>query len=137
MTAKRFWLNSLTWGVIMSTIGLLAAVVLIATAHKPKLFGYAIYFEVGSGWGGVNLGPIFIVNKKPTDHTLHHEYGHAFQNCVWGVLFPFVIAIPSFLRYQKRKRILENNPNADLEPYDAVWYEAQATEWGYNYSPLR
>ena len=26
-----------------------------------------------------------------------HEAGHGVQNCLWGVLFPFIIGIPSLI----------------------------------------
>lgn len=121
----------------MTWIGLLIAVILspvwIIKKRKPQIFGHSIYFEICKGWGGVNFGAIFFVNKGASEHTKCHEHGHGLQNICWGVLFPVVIAIPSALRYHKRKRIIKKNPNAVLEPYDSVWFEGQATEWGMRY----
>ena len=28
-----------------------------------------------------------------------HEFGHTFQNCLFGPLFPLIVAIPSAIRY--------------------------------------
>lgn len=45
---------------------------------------------------------------------------------IWGPLFPFVIALPSAIRYHyqnwRSKKGLEN------KPYDAIWFEGQATK---------
>ena len=32
-----------------------------------------------------------------------HEFGHTFQNCLLGPLFPFMVAIPSAIRYWLRE----------------------------------
>ena len=107
MKTVLYWLASLTWGGIMTWIGLLIAVILspiwLIKKRKPQVFGHSIYFEIGKGWGGVNFGAIFFVNKGATTSIKCHEYGHSFQNICWGVLFPFVIAIPSAYRYWLRK----------------------------------
>ena len=50
-------------------------------------------------WGGLELGCFFICSEGPTEHLLAHEAGHGLQNCLWGPLFPFVIMIPSAIRY--------------------------------------
>ena len=123
----------------MTWIGLLIAVILspvfIIKKSKPKVFGHSIYFEIGKGGDGVNFGAVFFVNKGASERTKCHEHGHGLQNICWGVLFPFVIAIPSACRYWRRKLIRRKTPNAILEPYDSVWFEGQATEWGMrNYS---
>ena len=91
-----------TWGIIMTLIGACAAAFLSATGHKAQKHAGAIYYEVGKKpWGGANLGKYFFCSPGATKHTKDHEFGHSLQNCIWGPLFPFVIAIPSFIRCQK------------------------------------
>lgn len=129
MNKSLFYTLSFTWGIIMTVIGLCAAFGLVVTGHKAKKYGWCWYFETGNGWGGVNLGIVFITSKGASEHTKKHEHGHAIQNCIWGVLFPFVIAIPSATRYQDRKK--RQAQGEELEPYDSVWYEGDASRRGY------
>jgi len=124
-----YFLLSFTWGLPMTLIGCIAAVAMIITGHKPKRFGWAIYFEIGKGWGGVNLGPVFICNRDSSDNLKAHEFGHSIQNCYFGPLMIFIVAIPSATRYWirewKKSRGVKNLP-----PYDSIWFEGQATELG-------
>lgn len=97
-----FWILSCTWGIIMTLIGAITALVLLITKHQPKRFGPCIYFEVGKGWGGVELGPFFIISKDAGLNTVRHEAGHGIQNIIFGPLMPFLVCIPSALRYWVR-----------------------------------
>lgn len=132
MKKALYWILSLTWGGVMTFIGLITSLVLLCCGYKPKRFGYTFYFEVGSGWGGVSLGAIFIVSKTASAHTRYHEHGHGFQNCLWGVLFPFVIALPSVIRCGYRECLVKykGKKYSDFPPYDSIWFEGQATRWG-------
>ena len=94
-----FWLIQCTWGAIMTTIGAVAALVLLVTGHKPKTMGPVVYFEVGEGWGGLALGGFFLCSRGSSLHTKYHECGHGLQNLIWGPLMPFVVCIPSAARY--------------------------------------
>ena len=116
----------------MTFIGVCAALVMIITGHKPFKNGGAICFRVddNSTWAGVSLGLVTIVTKSATQHTLNHEFGHTFQNCWWGPLFPFVVAIPSGIRCALWSRIKTKRPDAR---YDDIWFEGQATELGNKY----
>lgn len=106
MKAFLYWLASLTWGGIMTWIGIVIAIILspiwIIKKRKPQIFGHNIYFEIGKGWGGVNFGAICFVSVGSSNRTKCHEHGHGLQNICWGVLFPFVIALPSAYRYWMR-----------------------------------
>lgn len=126
MNKTKFYILSFTWGIPMTLIGCIVALILRAMGYKPKRYGYCWHFEVGERWGGVNLGIVFITSKNPSTHTKNHEHGHALQNCYWGFLFPFVIAIPSLVRYW----YFILTPNKKHPPYDSIWFEGQATEWG-------
>ena len=137
MKTFLFWFASLTWGCIMSTFGLFAAVGMLITAHAPKRFGHAIYFEKRrSGGGCVNLGPVFIVSKGVGHNIKAHEYGHGWQNIVYGPGH-VIISLCSFTRYWYREWMRRYRPNVYLRPYDAIWFEGQATEWGLKYSPYK
>lgn len=94
-----FYLLSFTWGILMTAIGLIVALALIVTGHQPKKWGYCYYFEVGKGWGGLELGSFFLVSKNALNYTKSHELGHGMQNCWLGPLMPFVVSIPSAVRY--------------------------------------
>ena len=99
-----FYFLSITWGCIMTVIGTIVALALIIANHKPKKWGYCWYFEVGKGnWGGMELGPFFLCNKNPSERIKNHESGHAHQNCILGPLMPFLVCIPSAIRYWLRK----------------------------------
>lgn len=128
-----YWFVSLTWGFLMTLIGLLVALTLLITGHKPHKFGYTFYFKVGKNWGGLNLGAIFLTDSTPSRHTLCHEHGHGLQNCVLGVLFPFLVGIPSAIRYWHREIKRKRDPACYLPPYDSIWFEGQATSLGYKY----
>lgn len=107
-----FYILSVTWGCIMTTIGAIVALVLLIIGYRPKKWNYCYYFEVGENWGGIELGMFFITDKSSSIRTKNHEHGHGIQNCYLGVLMPFVVCIPSATRYwlrefktQKTKRL--------------------------------
>ena len=125
-----FYFLSLTWGLPLTLAGLFAALFLRLRGYRSKPWGYCRYFEVGKGWGGIELGIFYIVNESPSEHILDHEHGHGLQNCLWGPLFPFAIGIPSFLRYHYRNLLRKRDPKRRLPPYDAIWFEGQASRWG-------
>lgn len=130
-----FWVLSLTWGLPMTLIGLITTIVLICCGYKPKRNMYGWYTEVGEDWGGADLGPFCVVNKYPSRHILNHEFGHAIQNCYLGPLFPFMVAIPSAIRYWYRELIVRFGKKKyyELPPYDSIWFEGLATGIGDKY----
>lgn len=87
----------------MTTIGLIVSLILILAGKRPKKFGYAYYFCIGAFWGGLELGPVFLVSEPESDRTKAHEYGHGWQNIMLGPLMPFVVCIPSAIRYWLRE----------------------------------
>ena len=93
-----YWVLSFTWGLIPTLIGCFAALVLLCKKQKPTKYKNGYYYKIGTGWGGINLGPISIVNKYPSESILQHEYGHSLQNIYFGPLYVFLIAIPSVIR---------------------------------------
>lgn len=71
---------------------------------------------------------MFIIRGARCNNVLPHEYGHSIQNIIFGPLFPFVIGIPSALRYWYR----ELNSEKITTPYDAIWFEGWASKLGKN-----
>lgn len=93
-----YWVWSCTWGCIMTLIGAIIALVLFIGGKQPLRFHYSIYFQFGSGWGGVSFGPFFFLSTTSPDSTKQHEAGHSLQNLIFGPLMPFVVGIPSAVR---------------------------------------
>ena len=133
MNKKLFYLLSFTWGLPMSLIGSIVFLVLMIAGHKPKKFNYVYYIEVGNNWGGLNFGCFFITSKNPSLHTKQHECGHGIQNCIFGVLFPFIVTIPSAIRYWYRKLRYHRKGKNPKTKYDDIWFEGQATRLGEKY----
>lgn len=134
MIRNKFWFYflSFVWNFPMTLVGCVTAIFLLIAGVKPKKWGYCYYFEVGYDWGGVNLGPIFVTSKNATTHTKSHEHGHAFQGCWFGPLMPFVVSIPSAVRYWYREiRDLMGNPVRTS--YYGVWFESQASALGKDF----
>ena len=128
-----FWVVSLTWGLPMTLLGAVIAVVLIITGHRPRRFHYFIYFEVGEHWGGFEVGAFFVVNKGATVSIKRHEAGHGLQNIMLGVFMPFLVSIPSAARYWYREFEYRRGRGDRLPPYDAIWFEGWATRLGEKY----
>lgn len=98
-----YYVLNTTWGIIMTLFGALLMLVMICIGKKPKRHGGAIYVNVGKNWGGLSLGMFFFTDSFDVKGTKDHEFGHSLQNCIWGPLFPFVIGIPSAIRYWLRE----------------------------------
>ena len=126
MKRKLFYILNFTWGLPMTLIGGIACLVFIGLGKLPTVHGGCLCFTKGKNWGGVSLGLVMIVSEQATENTKNHELGHALQNAVYGVFMPFIVSIPSAVRYWHRR----GKDPATLPLYDAVWFEGQATEWG-------
>lgn len=92
-----YWLLSCTWGIIMTVIGLITALVMLCIGKKPHKNGYGMYFVLKNNMGSIALGPVAVVSSE-NDHTLCHEYGHSWQNAFLGPFFIILCAFPSLLR---------------------------------------
>lgn len=133
MNKFLFYLLSFTWGLPMTLVGCIVALALLITGHKPKKYGYCWYFEVGNNWGGLELGITFLTDKTPSEHTKIHEMGHGLQNCYWGLLMPFVICIPSAIRYWYRELKYYRKGKTPPTKYSDIWFEHQADILGENF----
>ena len=128
MSKFIYWFLQFTWGFPLNVAGGILAFVLICKGKMPQKFGHAIYFEVGENWGGLNLGAFFFVQENASTHIKRHEYGHGFQNIMLGVLTPFLITLPSAIRYHYRN--YKRGQGCSLPPYDSFWCEGWATRLG-------
>lgn len=126
---KLYYILNFTWGIIMNIFGLIGASVMLALGKKPIHHAGSIVFRTGHYWGGVSLGIFSFVCEEASQHTLNHEFGHSLQNALYGPAFPFIVAIPSFIRYWKFT-INDKKGIPNTEKYDDAWFEGQATEWG-------
>ena len=131
MTKTAFYLLSFTWGLPTTLAGCIWAGIHLLRGHRPKKWGYCWYFEYGERyWGGMSLGIFFFKDKSLGVHIKNHEHGHAVQNCYFGPLMPFVVAVPSFTRYWYREYLKRVRHRMPSTPYDSVWFEGQATRLG-------
>lgn len=130
-----FWVISFTWGLPMTLVGVVCALALLVTGHKPKRFHCLVYFEVGENWGGFNVGCFFVCAKNSPLYLRQHESGHGVQNLMFGILMPFVVSIPSFIRYWYREWLVRSGRKTydELPDYSSVWFEHQADVLGKKY----
>ena len=127
MSKFKFYLLSFTWGLPMTLIGCVAALVLLVAGKKPTKYGYCLRFEVGNCWGGASIGFVLITSRTVSTNIKNHEVGHSIQNCYWGILTPFVISIPSVIRYWYRELKYYRKGLTPPTAYDDFWAEADAT----------
>lgn len=129
MNKKLFTFLSFTWGLPLTLVGAGVALVLTTLGYKAERHRYCVCFKFGENWGGLNLGYFIFTCTNAAERTPNHEFGHALQNCVYGVFTPFIVTIPSAIRYWSR--VYKMYKGLPIEtPYDAIWFERQATEWG-------
>jgi hypothetical protein len=130
-----YYLLACTWGIIMTVVGLIVtgvlAVARLFVKDKSKIVfkPYHWIYSISVGprfWGGCELGLCFLRDHKSRGTLNAHEFGHTFQNCLLGPLFPFMVAFPSMIWYHSRK----NNKEKAKKPYDSYWFEDAATQCG-------
>lgn len=125
LTLEQFDEESVTKGWAMSFVGIIVFGILWLIGKRPKFY-YDIcpYFEIGKGQDGVEMGWFFICGKNASEYVKKHEVGHIIQNALVGGWATLIYSIGSALRYWKRRIF------GAKTPYDAWWYEGQATELG-------
>ena len=129
---SAFYALSFTWGILMTLAGCFVAAVLIIAGYRPKKYGYCWYFEVGEGWGGLEMGIFFLVSKDASEHTKMHEHGHGFQNCMYGPAM-VGISIASAVRYWYREFKYHRKGLTPPTAYDDIWFEGEATKLGTDF----
>ena len=133
LLSKQRWLYYLlhfTWGIIMTTIagltaGVLYVVNLFTKNMQFKKYHGVLEIRLGQNWGGCDLSLVYLRDTTSDISVSNHELGHSFQ--VWlGIFFPFVVAIPSAIRWWIRWL----QPNKQHKPYDGAWFEDAASQCG-------
>lgn len=105
--------------------GVLSFINLFTKNMEIKPYHGVLEIRIGKSWGGCDLGLVYLRDKTSTESVSQHELGHSFQ--VWlGIFFPFVVAIPSMIRWWIRRL----QPNKVHKPYDSFWAEDSATQCG-------
>lgn len=122
-----FYILSFTWGILCSTLGLIAALFLRALGYYwyPNQYGYVIFLHTHN-CGGFTLGPFSFVEANASPKLLDHEAGHSYQNIIYGP-FMALLTIVSIAHYFVAYFI----PAVDAHYYN-FWLEADASKWGKN-----
>lgn len=124
-----YYLIQLTWGLPLNIIGAIIYLILKYSFNcSVNRFRNMFCIIVPSNFGGMNLG-MFTVLGCQMGHLISHEYGHSIQNLMFGWFTPFMISIPSAIRYWYRN-ILTAIGKPLQTTYNDIWFEAQATELG-------
>lgn len=138
-----YWLVQLTWGSILTIIGLCVALfTMIFLKGKPYRNGCSLLIKMHGNWGGACIGAIALVcdydnettnyyNKEYYEHCLKHEFGHSLQQLIFGPFQIFLVAIPSSIRYLYFNYCVKKHK--PTKPYDSIWFEHTATKYGSNY----
>ena len=128
-----FWILSLTWGLPMTLVGAFVALYCLIRGRKPKHFYQNVYFVFPSGGWGFNCGPFFFLTADAEHLNMkQHECGHGIQNIIFGPFMPFIVSIPSAIRFYYREWLVSTGKKkcSDLSPYDSAWFEGMATKLG-------
>ena len=100
-----YWLISWTWGIIMTLFGAIVGLISLIRGHRPCRYKQAIYFQdFGKSWGGFEAGCFFFTDENTCSSVCSHEWGHSLQNLVLGPFMPFVVSLPSCIRYWLREQ---------------------------------
>lgn len=130
MNKRLYWVLSLTWGLIMSLIGLTTMLIMRLRGHEVKHHKNGLYMSIGHNWGGLNLGCVFFIDKENEhEFSKNHEYGHSIQNIIYGPLMPFIVGLPSLIRATYRTIVIKCGRKLKTDYYD-VWFESQANYFG-------
>lgn len=122
-----WWLWQLTWGALMTYPGLLVtAFCIVVLRCEPHKNGFSYIVRIGKHWGGLEIGAVALCDRTSSlNYIRRHEFGHNMQQLIFGP-FQIFIWIASAIRYWYRKIKNITNP-----PYDSIWFERTATDWGY------
>lgn len=132
-----YWILQLTWGIVMTLIGLLVtSFCIIFLKGKPHRNGFSYIVEIGGNWGGLELGAVALCGNYSVtspdwyNHTRKHEFGHSLQNIIFGPFYVFVVGIPSAIRYWYNRIAESKGKKFPDNWYDSIWFEGSATKWG-------
>lgn len=131
-----WYLLNLTWGFLYTFIGFLIAL-FVKLFFRVKFEKYQrVYCAMfGDNWGGLE-GVFFIfvslnMSAEFTLHTKKHEFGHSFQNALFGPFNIFLTLIPSAVRYWYQR--IRDSKGLSNKPYDLIWFEGSASDIGESF----
>lgn len=124
-----YYLIEWTWGLPMTLIGLITFLIAKSFGCRTYWYRNAMCIVVPWDFGGLEMG-MFFVRGEHCESVCAHEYGHSIQNLWWGPLMPFVICIPSGIRYWYREIRYSIAHKPCKTKYDDIWFEGQATRLG-------
>ena len=123
-----YYILNLTWGLLLTIIGWIVAFVMLITFHKPKLKNVVLCFYVNSKMGfGFSIGMTIVAS---VDSVIPHEIGHTYQNAIFGIFMPFLISIPSMIRYWYYVIKVKKGITFSSDWYESIWFEHSASEIG-------
>ena len=125
-----FWLLSLSWGAPLTLCGLVCGAVLLLCGVKPAVSNGFLCFFIGNAPGAFSLGPVLFLPTKAGRMLFRHEAGHGIQNILLGIFMPFVISLPSLIRFLWREARIRRGEGRLLPPYESIWFESWATRLG-------
>lgn len=128
-----YYLIQFTWGLLMNIVGFAVFLFCLVVGRKPKMFVNCPYANIGAYWGGASMGTFFITDEADSLSVKKHESGHAVQNLFFGPLMPFLVCIPSAIRYLYRELKYNRKGLTPPTDYDSIWFEGQATRLGNLY----
>lgn len=116
------WVLGYTWEILQTIVGLIVWGVNLKRVESVSHMGWAVVVRLNGIMWGVSLGRIIIVSDRSTEKTVMHELGHSKQSLMLGVLYLFIVGIPSGLRSLKFRRKTKDKKGRG-------YYEAFPENW--------
>ena len=112
-----------SWGLLENIVGFIVFLVMI----KNKHFKYkkCIATMMSDKYGGSFSLGMFIFVSETNVNTMNHEYGHTIQNNMFGILKPFIVSIPSVVRFWWKSLVSHK-----WDDYYDIWFENHASKIG-------
>jgi len=135
---KHHWLYyilAITWGIFLTIFGIIITIFLfILKCFNWKNIKFNKYYwvylvKIGKYWGGLETGLMFVRDSTSTESVSEHEFGHSFQNCLFGP-FQIIWSLTSVARYWYRELKYERKGKACPTNYDSYWLEDSASQCG-------
>ncbi len=130
-----YYIISLTWGLLLTIFGFLVTLALLI----GRIFNKNIHFKkyywiygISAGpdyWGGFETGLMFVRDQKSTLSVDSHEFGHTFQNTLFGP-FQIIWSLTSVVRYWYIDLFFDRKNKTYPKAYDSYWLEDAASQCG-------
>ena len=130
-----YYILACIWGILLTIAGLFVTLGLAIAKTFNKNIKFEKYYwiyDIKAGpkyWGGFEMGLMFVRDQKSVQSLNKHEFGHTFQNCLFGPFMP-LLTLSSAIRYWYRELKYERKNLACPTDYDSYWLEDAATQCG-------